>query len=739
MLTNEQIQVITHSGGHAVVQAGPGVGKSTTLRYRVKHLIEEQGVNPFSIVVLMFNKAARKSFKEGLVALLGGRIADQVQVHTFHSFAMGVIKWTERYLGFHKRAVFTDFATTRLINQSIRALVAAGEFSSQVAATINQEQVAQAIGLWKGMMLTPDRAGHHTDFRIPIVYKTYEGIRKSEFGITYDDFIPRAVALLRQIEDDRIRETFCQWSHVLVDEFQDVNYACWELIQTIRGDADVMAVGDCDQTLYEFRGARPEYMLGIEVLLDNKPVSMYRLSRSFRFGPVIAQAAANVIDHNTRRIAKNLLANKPGRHAEVAVHEGAGANRVITAEIVRSIKNLSVSPDQVAVLGRTGAQLAGLEAQFLKAKVPYRMVGREPFFERREVQVLVDYLRLSSELEHAVSTEVEQLVLNTINSPNRKIRTAAVALGLRRAIYDKTPLGRALVDLDLTMVQQQRVGKYIATLQWVGRMGGVGKTTVSAADALEFVVEQTGYLEHFKSYHGNGSESEERQRIVKSFIDYAKDLGLSVSEFLEHLDGLDNTQGAEKGQCVAMRTIHSAKGLEFPVVVIPDCDEGFSPCLRADTNPVYDLEGKVSEPELSELIEAERRLFYVAVTRGMNKVVIGCSDGTGGRLPSRFIDEMELNTTAQLMGGLQRLANRIEESDRDLLRDIKDVGGRPLIDSNLRQYLIDLGIPGATIATADWQPGRPFRYSRAYQKPQATIEVGPPPLDSAWLNVEVEF
>lgn len=734
MLTSEQIQIVTHSDGHAVVQAGPGVGKSTTLRYRVKHLIEERGANPSSIVVLMFNKAARKSFKEGLVKLLGGRIANQVQVHTFHSFAMGVIKWTETRLGFHKREVLPEHATARLINQSIRALVAAGEFDSPIAATINQEQVAQAIGLWKGMMLPPDRAGHHTDFRIPVVYETYEEIRKSEFGITYDDFIPRAVALLRQIEDDRIREKFCQWSHILVDEGQDVNYACWQLVETIRGDAEVMACSDIDQCIYEWRGSRPEYMLGIEILLDNKPVSMYRLSRSFRFGPVIAQAAANVIDHNTRRVAKNLLASDSGRHAEIVVHEGASANRVIVAEIVRSIKSLAVSPDQVAVLGRTSAQLAGLEAQFLKAKVPYRMVGREPFFERREVQVLVDYLRLASRLQSAVSTSVERMVLNTINSPNRKIRTATIAMGLRRAIYDKTPLTKTLAGLDLTHSQAKELGRYIAILCHLA-----DRKPLSAADALKIVVDDTGYLEHFKSYHGNGSESEERQRIVSSFIDYAKDLGLSVSDFLEHLDGLDNTQGAEKGQCVAMRTIHSAKGLEFPMVVIPDCDEGFSPCLRADTNPVYDVDGKVSEPELSELIEAERRLFYVAVTRGMNKVIIGCSDGTGGRLPSRFIDEMELDTTAQLMSGLQRLANRIEGSDRDLHLSIKNVGGRTLIDGNLRQYLIDLGIPGAAIATADWQPDRPFKYSRAYQKPQATIEIGPPPLDSAWLSAEVEF
>lgn len=756
-LTSEQEAVIRHPlGRHARVLAVAGSGKTTTMAYRIKHLVTERNCTPRSIRVLMFNRLARVQFQERL-ADLGIPNSHRPPVDTFHSFAYRLIQdvmnagllpaSTDFWLGGRGEQVWL-YVNIAISNLERSKAIPPGH--------VDPDEAMQAISLWKGSLIPPSRAGYRGSRYLPLVYAEFEKLRLRKNALTFDDFIPMAVGILEH--ERSVNQEWCNRAdHLIVDEYQDVNYGQQRLIELLAGRrADVMMVGDDDQTIYEWRGARPTYIIReFQTVFANKPHTDYTLSRSFRFGPVIAQCAYNAISFNTTRVAKPLIAHSASRPAEIHVAESnqsIDANRELANQVVTFVKGKGVPPSEIRVLVRTFAQLSGLEAEFLPRRVPYRVVGRAPFFERRENRVLLDYIRLSLNLDRPATKQAERWLLSIANTPSRKLARKYLSRATRSAQLHRASTRQALSELvdnpdsPLYPSQQERVVELTALLDRI-RERVTREPRLMAGHLLRWLVNSLDYLEHFTDYYGDGAESFDRKRAVSNFLDYAAGTGLRPLEFIEHVERLDTTQGAPENQQIVMTTVFREKGCEYDYVFIPQCEEGYMPCLRETGNLVFDKAGLVEEPEPSEAIENERRLFYVALTRARKAVYIGTSapatkGGDSSRLPSRFLDEIQLRPTVSVMGALQRLASGVGRARRDLLISVKRFGGVRKITKSLVRYLMDVGdetLTGEVARVAAARPEIPFAYRFAFSPPKIAGDVKPPQspaLHRVWDNVE---
>ena len=726
ILTSEQQSVVHHPlGRHALVLAVAGSGKTTTMAHRIKHLITEMEAPPSSLRVLMFNRLARMQFQDRLVDVGVPRGA-QPPVDTFHSFSYRLIREVMK-TGVVPNA--TDFWLSGRGEQvwlNVNIAITNLERSKAIPPSeVDPEEAMQAISLWKGSLIPPARAGYRGTQYVPQVYAEYERLRLRRNALTFDDFVPMAVGIL---ENGRsIRGQFCRHTrHIVVDEYQDVNYGQQRLIELLAGKrADVMVVGDDDQTIYEWRGARPSYIIReFQTVFSNKPHTRYKLSRSFRFGPVIAQAAYNTITMNTNRVAKPLIAHSADKEAEIRVIESSrstDANRELAEQVVTLVKAKGVPPSEVRVLVRTFAQLGGIEAEFLERQVPYRVVGRAPFFERKENVTLLDYIRLATTLDDPIIQQSEKWLLSVANTPSRKLARKHLRQAMRGASHHRGSTRQALVQLvehpdsPLYRSQQQRV---IDLLDILDRTRG--RVTTHAGRLLSWLVDSLSYLDHFTTYYGDGWESFDRRRAVTNFIDYASGTGLRTLAFLKHIESLDTTRGAPEDMQIVMTTVFREKGCEYDFVIIPQCEEGYMPCLRESGLLVFDTAGLVEEPEPSEAIENERRLFYVALTRARKAVYIGTSmANASSHLPSRFLDEIQLEATVSVMSALQRMASGGHA--RELIASVKRYGGIRKIAKNLvSEYLKDVGDEALTGRVTQIVAGRrsvPFSYRHALTPP----------------------
>jgi DNA helicase-2/ATP-dependent DNA helicase PcrA len=331
----------------------------------------------------------------------------------------------------------------------------------------------------------------------------------------------------------------------------------------------------------------------------------------------------------------------------------------LTNQIITFIEN-GGEPNQIAVLSRVFSQLTGIESQLLKQKIPYRVLGQAPFLERNEIKNLLKYITVVQRLRLPVDEEIGKLLLDIVNIPNRMIPQTAISMAVSKAISRKASVCDLLSDLtkpevhgkEISFCSQKQREKISELLEFLCRAEEIlsGTPPVQAGDFISWMVETLGYLGHFTNYFGPAEESLDRQQTVKSFIMFASQCGMDIVTFTEFLKTLDPTCGVPLEQQILFTTVYRAKGLQFDMVIIPDCVEGYMPCLKAAGNPTYDISGIVTEPELSDTIENERRLFYVAITRAKQMLLIGTvqeeKPGYQGvssvPAPSRFIAELEL-------------------------------------------------------------------------------------------------
>ncbi len=691
-----------------------GSGKTETMVMRIKYLVEYKHFNPESIQVLMFNTSIRQEFQERLNRPNDGAIGLANRVNNFHSIA-SIIRNEAAKAGLTGTAWDIwesdeepgETSNREKFSRTLRGAINLLEREKKIAiGSVGQKEAAEAIGAWKNALIAPADAGHKENPNLVKVYAAYEELRLEGNGITFDDFVPMAVELLKKHQS--LRDKFSSGlRYVFVDEYQDVNYAQQRLIELLAGEhADVMVIGDDDQTLYEWRGARPDYILKkYQLQFANKPVKTYHLTNSFRFGPLIAQCAENSVRLNTIREEKSVVANNFELPAEIYVMyqgetEHKNSNRWLKEQILNLLSTKKARPNEIIILCRMYAQLSMLEAEFI-GNVPYRVEGQAAFFNRHEAAVFLDYLRVALGYYSPLTDEISKSFARVINNPNRKIPRDLLKT-VDKAIENNASLADTLQKISndpysgLRGSAQENFSNLVYCLESAYKRTQ-GEKAQKAGQIIEWIKDQVNYAGYLKNYYGKGDPSFERIEALDNFIQYAEETGMSTSRFLEHIKTLDTTLGETRDEQIVMTTVYQVKGKQYPYVFIPNCNEGYMPSRYELKNSIFDTSGRVQEAELSPGIENERRLFYVALTRATKAVFIGASIPEGERSgPSRFLKEIDLLDTRKGLSALQSVISHKKGTLENLVDDLRGFTEKFSLLQNFQKYIfMNLGLKQA--------------------------------------------
>lgn len=609
-----------------MILAGAGSGKTRVLTHRIAYLIKEKGVSPHSILAITFTNKAAGEMKDRLVGMVGP-VTPQMWVSTFHSACVRILRRNADMLGYKNSFTIYDAGDQRTLVQNILKEFNLDDKKFPVRAI--QEQISRA----KNQLYTPEMfdrqaSGYH-DSKVAEVYYRYQENLKANNCMDFDDLIMQAVILLSRFPD-LLGFYQNRFQYVMVDEYQDTNHAQYMLVKLLtESHRNLCVVGDDDQSIYGWRGADINNILDFEQ--DYPEAKVIKLEQNYRSTKNILQAANEVISHNRGRKGKSLWTdNSLGEKVTVyiAPSERAEAD-YIAAEIIKLQHRENRPLDDFAVFYRTNAQSRVIEECFMREGIPYSIVGTLKFYDRREIKDLIAYLRVIVNPADALS------MARIVNVPKRGIGQVSWSRLQGYAQQRGIPVSQALVEGDkipnLGRVKgaAQELGKILNSLREQQDQVTVTKTVL---DLLSL----TGYLAELEAEQTE--EAYMRIENIQEFLSVTQeyDRGNSqgnLTDFLETIALIaDVDTYAEGGGTVVMMTLHTAKGLEFPVVFITGMEEGVFPHSRSMS----------SEPE----IEEERRLCYVGMTRAREKLYLTHTRQRtlyGNTLisePSRFIAEI---------------------------------------------------------------------------------------------------
>lgn len=654
--TTEQMAVVNHDGGHAIVGAVAGSGKTHTMVARVIHLLKA-GVEPRRILVLMFNKSAQEEFERRLKLACAEEDLPVAEVLTFHGFGMRISRRLVEAGLLNGAKLETEGYTIRKMAREILQRVNA-EGDEDNLLDLNFEVVTEfldTIDILKGELFpTPDERWAATvrdiDKRFVRGFSLFEEARFDRGIRLFSDLIydPVMAALSNP---DVERFIGGRYEHVIIDEFQDINEAQMTLVRMIAGKrAFVMAVGDEDQTIYRWRGAKPDYMTSL-FTKEFPGADRYTLPHTFRYGHSLSLLANFVITRNGNRTDKicvsgierdtaldvRLVASNPGAEVLKIVKEWTGTGRGL---------------NEVAVLVREYAHSISSEVALLQDGVPYRIVGAAPFFDRADVLGLRAYLQLAAGGMAAVEsterrTKLVQALLMTPTLYLRRDTVEMIAEAVAESPDDLLTIAESFFRSDsraLPFTRDRRL-RAVETWRWVM---GIGPTK-KAADLLGEILQRTNLQKEIEKNIPDPRESAEKIRMIWQIVKLARERGESPTGFVAFLDQLAADYGAAEARDdrVLITSCHRAKGLEWPLVILPELTDGSFPVIRDGSG---DAE-----------IEDERRLFYVAATRAKERLALlapmdqallmssrtGRSDPPSNPLASRFLYEANLTVAVE--------------------------------------------------------------------------------------------
>lgn len=612
-LTQEQRAVIEHGAGHARVSAVAGAGKTTTLVARVLHLLE-RGVPAKRILVLMFNRSAREDFQRRLVAMAptGQRLPD---VRTFHSLGHRLTTSLTRWGALPpRRLVAADWQVERLLRQATLDVLEDGDRREQALESDTLEALAHFCGLVKAEMLPAATLWKRLDHgagseHFVAAFERLETLLSEHGLMTYSDLLYRP---LRALEADATLAQRVQGylDQAIVDEYQDINQAQLRLLALLAGqDAAIMAVGDANQCIYEWRGAHPDTMRERFTTVFG-PASDYPLSFTFRHGHALALLANHVIAANRRRPDQFCLAAPANPHTRIAVEQGGASLLAALVHWQQQGRALS----EACLLVRSWSLSVPVQLQLLQAGIPFRLPREDRFvFRLPLVQALAGYLHLAR--TPALLFDPAHL-LRLFEQPTPFVtRERLIALTRRLAQTQHYPRQDDPLLAGLKPVQRRNLKRRWELLCELPRLGGW-----EPARLLAHIVTALDAEKVLKRAAARREKGEEDVRLLDVLIEQAGE-AQNIDSFIELLERpVENQVGG-----LLISTVHAAKGLEWPLVVVAGVNEEDFPHYSRD-NPLVD-----------ERLEEERRLFYVAVTRASEQLLL-LHDG-GAHHPSRFLAE----------------------------------------------------------------------------------------------------
>ncbi|HJJ12029.1 MAG TPA: DNA helicase PcrA [Clostridiaceae bacterium] len=625
-LNDKQYEAVVNTDGPCLVIAGAGSGKTKVLTHKIAYLLEEKDVKPWNILAITFTNKAANEMKER-VGNLVGEAAKDMWIGTFHSICVKILRRFIDRIGFEHSFVIFDTSDQRtLIKECLKDL--------QIDDKMFTDRIVQfEISNAKNDMKEPEEyeaisKGDYRKEKIASVYRLYQKRLKENNAIDFDDIINYTIKIFKENEDvlDYYTNKF---NYILVDEYQDTNKSQFTLIRLLAdAHGNITVVGDNDQGIYSFRGADISNILNFEK--DFKGTKIIKLEQNYRCTQNILNAANSVIKNNEVKYKKKLWTeNEEGSLPTFHVSDDEyDEGRYIVEEINHLRREEYYKYSDFAVLYRMNSQSRAIEEILRREDIPYKIVGGLKFYERKEIKDIIAYLRL-------INNTSDNLALKRIiNEPKRGI--GKTSLDKIQAISEQTgiPMYNIIKEAD-----QYGLARVYANAQsFVAVIEDLisKKDEYTITELIKHTLKETGYTKALEEE--NSIEAENRIENLEEFLTVAvqfeeEEAENDLSSFLEgitlssDLDGMD-----EEEESVTLMTLHSAKGLEFPVVFLVGMEEGIFPGYKS-----------IGEPKE---LEEERRLCYVGITRAKNNLFLTCSrqrtmfGSTSCNPVSRFVKEI---------------------------------------------------------------------------------------------------
>jgi len=625
-LNPQQKKAVTAGNGSILVVAGPGSGKTRVLTQRIAYLIAEEGVRPWQILAVTFTNKAAKEMGERVKRLLPDQATEGIMLGTFHSICARILRRESERLPIESNFVIFDTDDQeRIVKNVIREL------------NINEKlyrpaSVHAAISRAKNELIGADDYPTQTyrDEVVKRVYAEYQKRLVASNAVDFDDILLYTARLLE--DNPSVRDKYAQrFRHVLVDEFQDTNLAQYALIKQLASiNRNVFCVGDQDQSVYSWRGADWRNIQRFEQ--DFPDAQTILLEQNYRSKQNILEAAMGVIDRARNRRKKRLFSER-GAGEKIFFYEApddyAEASFVVDS-IAQLVASRQFEPGDCAVMYRTNAMSRLIEEAFLQARLPYRLVGAQRFYGRREVKDIIAFLRLVHNPSDEASLD------RVINVPPRGIGEKTLTTLHLVARQNEIQPGNILLDLARgkeSPFWESFTGRSTIPLADFGGMLAnwrVASQTLTVPELFDRIVKDLGYKEYIDDESEEGEDRWDNvQELKRLALEYST---RPLDEFLENVALVSDQDTIAEGNVPTLLTLHAAKGLEFGAVFIVGLDDGILPHSRSFDDP--------------ESMEEERRLFYVGITRAKDKLYLIRSIQRGGRgsqeetFPSRYLDDV---------------------------------------------------------------------------------------------------
>lgn len=630
-LNERQREALLETNGPVLILAGAGSGKTKVVTSKIAYLIREKNVSPYNILAITFTNKAANEMKERAENLIGGNL--NLWIGTFHSICVRILRKYATTLGYTSNFTIYDTLDSKtLVKDILKDFDLSPKYYSDSG-------IQAKISNLKNKMTTPEmylkeNEGDIYEYTIGKIYAEYEKRLKANNAFDFDNLILKTVELLSQNEE-AMEYYNRRFTYVFVDEYQDTNSAQYNFIKLIAGPKpNITAVGDSDQSIYKWRGADINNILNFEK--DFKGAKVILLEQNYRSTESILNAANVLIANNKMRMKKNLWTDKDkGKAPEYKEYDHSNVEE---EEVVNKILQLNYkknSFEDMAILYRANFQSRGFEEQLMRHGIPYRVVGGLKFYDRMEVKDILHYLRL------IVNPEDDLSFMRVVNTPKRGIGDTTVGKLKDFAAEKGLSLFDAVDKLEPGVIASRTVNKIKDFKEMILAFQDYADRN-SIKETMEEVVIRSGYMAELKTENTPTSRAriENIEELISAANTYEeKNPESKLSDYMAEMSLLSDVDKADSSKGVSLMTIHSAKGLEFPIVFVVGMEEGLFPSALS-----MEEEGGVEE---------ERRLCYVAVTRSKRELYLSSAryrtkyGKTVPAIKSRFIDEMasELNVT----------------------------------------------------------------------------------------------